>query len=184
MIVFLIILAALVGVGLPLYLLHRADERRASRLEADRNPSPEATSADEEGQSSSSSSLPLSPTSPPSASLSPSPSPGTESDIKVDDEVCCGMHMTCEKDSLLADVSDTIDYFDDEELDRFAGRAADVYSPEEIEEFRDVLLTLLPADIAPWARSIQLRGINLPTEVREELLMIVAEARESHNNVE
>ena len=85
--------------------------------------------------------------------------------------------MTCEKDSLLADVSQTIDYFDDEELDRFAGRDADSYSPQETEEFRDVLLTLLPADIAPWARSIQLRGITLPSEVREELLMIVAEAR-------
>ncbi len=85
--------------------------------------------------------------------------------------------MTCEKDSLLADVSQTIDYFDDEELDRFAGRGADSYSPQETEEFRDVLLTLLPADIAPWARSIQLRGITLPSEVREELLMIVAEAR-------
>lgn len=36
---------------------------------------------------------------------------------------------------------------------------------------------MLPADIAPWARSIQLRGITLPSEVREELLMIVAEAR-------
>ena len=31
MIVFLIILAALVGVGLPLYLLHRADEKRAAK---------------------------------------------------------------------------------------------------------------------------------------------------------
>ena len=91
------------------------------------------------------------------------------------------MHITCEKDSLLAGVSQTVDYFDDEELDRFAGRDADGYTPEETEEFRDVLLTLLPEDIAPWARSIQLRGINLPSDVREELLMIVAEARKDHN---
>ena len=40
-----------------------------------------------------------------------------------------------------------------------------------------MLLTLLPTDIAGWARSIQLRGIELPTPVREELLLIVAEAR-------
>ena len=52
----------------------------------------------------------------------------------------------------------------------------------DIEEFRDVLLTLLPTDIAPWARSIQLRGITLPSEVREELLMIVAEARKGDDH--
>ena len=40
-----------------------------------------------------------------------------------------------------------------------------------------MLLTLQPTDLAPWARSIQLRGIELPSEVRDELLMIVAEAR-------
>lgn len=87
------------------------------------------------------------------------------------------MHMTCEKDSLLAAVSEKPEYYDDEELDRFTGKAADAYAPEEIEEFRDVLLTLRPDEIAPWARSLQLRGITLPAEVREELLMIVAEAR-------
>ena len=59
---------------------------------------------------------------------------------------------------------------------------ADGYSEEETEQFRDVLLTLLPEDIAGWARSLQLRGITLPADVREELLMIVAERRESKHN--
>ncbi len=68
-------------------------------------------------------------------------------------------------------------YFDDEELDRFIGRKADEYTPEEIEEFRDVLLTLLPEDVAGWSRSIQVRGITLPSEIREELLMIVSDLR-------
>ena len=95
----------------------------------------------------------------------------------ADAEECCGMHITCERDSLLANVSDTVEYFDDEELDRFRGRSADDYSDAEVEEFRDVLLTLQPDDIAAWGRSIQLRGIELPTAVREELLLIVAEAR-------
>ena len=103
------------------------------------------------------------------------PEPATEP------EQCCGMHITCEKDSLLADVSPEVEYFDDEELDRFRGRDAEAYTDPEIEEFREVLLTLLPTDIAPWARSIQLRGITLPTPVREELLMIVAEARAAHS---
>ena len=95
----------------------------------------------------------------------------------LEEGACCGMHITCERDSLLAGISKEIEYFDDEELDAYAGRAPESYTPAETEEFRDVLLTLLPADIAPWARSLQLRGIELPPEVREELLMIVAEAR-------
>ncbi|MDE5688024.1 MAG: phospholipase [Paramuribaculum sp.] len=98
---------------------------------------------------------------------------------------CCGMHITCEKDSLLSSVSPEIEYYDDEELDRYAGTGADDYSDEAIEEFRGVLLTLLPHDIAGWARSIQLRGITLPSPVREELLLIVSEARAAataHNN--
>lgn len=100
----------------------------------------------------------------------------------TDESVCCGMHVTCEKDSLLPEMSREIEYFDDEELDAFRGREPESYTDEEIEQFRDVLLTLLPTDIAPWARSIQLRGITLPMAVREELLMIVAEerAKKSH----
>lgn len=92
---------------------------------------------------------------------------------------CCGMHITCEKDSLLASVSEEIQYYDDEELDAFKGRSADDYSESEIEQFRDVLITLLPEDIAGWGRSIQLRGISLPDTIRDELLMIVAEARQN-----
>ena len=87
------------------------------------------------------------------------------------------MHITCERDSLLSALSDKIVYYDDEELDEFAGREADDYTGQEIEQFRDVMLTLLPEDIAGWARSIQLRGITLPQAVRDELIMIVSEAR-------
>lgn len=100
------------------------------------------------------------------------------------EEQCCGMHITCERDSLLASVSDKIEYYDDEELDAYIGRKADDYTDEEIEQFRDVLLTLLPKDIAGWGRSIQLRGIELPTPVKDELLMIVAEARREANIVQ
>lgn len=92
---------------------------------------------------------------------------------------CCGMHITCEKDSLSPSVSEKIEYYDDEELDRYAGRGENEYTPDETEEFRDVLLTLRPDEIAGWGRSVQLRGITLPAEVREELLMIVSEAREA-----
>ena len=90
---------------------------------------------------------------------------------------CCGMHAVCEKD-LLSPVSDEYEYYDDEELDAYRGRGAESYTDEEVEQFRDVLLTLRPNDVAGWSRSMQLRGIELPTEVREELLMIVGEQRD------
>ncbi len=114
----------------------------------------------------------------PSSGSEPPADGATPDSGSVDDGECCGMHITCERDSLLASVSEQIEYFDDEELDRFAGRKTDDYTSDEIEEFREVLLTMRPDDIAPWARSIQLRGIELPEAVREELLMIVAEARQ------
>lgn len=91
-------------------------------------------------------------------------------------EICCGRHIVCEKNSLSI-ISDEIIYYDDEELDRFAGRAPESYSSEETEEFRDVLMTLLPQDVAGWARSITLRKIELPYEVKDELLLLVTELR-------
>jgi len=102
-----------------------------------------------------------------------------KSDSRVLDEssgICCGAHTVCEKTNL-SPLTGEVVYFDDEELDRFRGRDAEDYTQEEIEEFRDVLLTLLPKDVAGWSRSIQVRGITLPTEIREELLMIVGELR-------
>lgn len=109
------------------------------------------------------------------------PEPGLQAAEEVpEDGECCGLHITCEKDSLIAGAFDDVDrYFDDEELDAFAGREPGSYSVAECDAFRDVLTTLLPGEIAPWARALQLRGIALPAEVREELIMMVAEAREA-----
>lgn len=101
----------------------------------------------------------------------------------ADDGECCGQHAVCERDSLLAAVSERIEYYDDEELDAFAGRDPQTYTAAESEQFRDVLLTLLPDDVAGWARSIQLRGIMLPYDVRDELIMMISEARTSRTNV-
>lgn len=96
----------------------------------------------------------------------------------TDETECCGMHLTCDKDSLVAGIDPETLYYDDEELDRYAGREPDAYLDDEKNEFREVMYTLRPDEIAPWARSITARGIKLPDEVRDELLMIVAEARQ------
>lgn len=96
--------------------------------------------------------------------------------VTVDSE-CCGQHQICEKESLLAAVSKQIEYYDDEELDRFKGRPSDGYSEEEIEEFRDILYSMQEVDVAGWSRSLQLRGIKLPDELKDELFLIVGERR-------
>lgn len=103
--------------------------------------------------------------------------PASISEEATTAEDCCGQHAVCERDSLLAAVSRDIVYYDDEELDRFRGRLPESYTTEECETFRDVLLTLLPEDVAGWGRSIQLRGIQLPEAVRDEFLMMAAELR-------
>ena len=96
--------------------------------------------------------------------------------VTVDSE-CCGQHQICEKESLLAAVSKQIEYYDDEELDRFKGRPSDGYSEEEIEEFRDILYSMQEVDVAGWSRTLQLRGIELPDELKDELFLIVGERR-------
>ena len=96
--------------------------------------------------------------------------------VTVDSE-CCGQHQICEKESLLAAVSKQIEYYDDEELDRFKGRPSDGYSEEEIEEFRDILYSMQEVDVAGWSRSLQLRGIELRDELKDELFLIVGERR-------
>lgn len=92
--------------------------------------------------------------------------------------VCCGRHLVCEKDTL-SPFDSKIIYFDDEELDRFIGRDGLDYTPEEIEEFQEILITLNPEDVVGWARSITQRRIELPPVVRDELLMMVNEQRGS-----
>lgn len=104
------------------------------------------------------------------------PEPEVESESESGSEECCGLHLVCEKDSL-SPMGDEVVYYDDEELDRFVGRDADSYSAEEVEEFRDVLMTLLPGDVAGWARSITQRRLELPPDVRDELLILVNEQR-------
>ena len=96
------------------------------------------------------------------------------------DMECCGAHEVCEKDSLLAALSKQIEYYNDEELDRFRGREGDEYTPEEADEFRDVLYTMRSDEVAGWVRSLQLRMVNLPDEVKDEVFLIVGERRVSH----
>lgn len=86
--------------------------------------------------------------------------------------ICCGRHLVCDK-SLNPLPGEVAEYYEDEELDRFAGRRADKYSADEVEEIREVMMTLLPQDVAGWVRSMQLRGIEIPDELRDELFIML-----------
>ena len=105
--------------------------------------------------------------------------PKEEPIVNPADMECCGQHEVCEKESLLAAISKQIEYYDDEELDRFKGRSGDEYTEEETEEFRNVLYTMRSEEVAGWVRSLQLRQVNLPDDVKDEVFLIVGERRSS-----
>ena len=98
-------------------------------------------------------------------------------EVRTVDGECCGQHAVCEKESLLAAVSRQIEYYDDEELDRFKGRPSNSYTEEETNEFRDIMYTMKEEEVAGWCRSLQLRGVEFPDGLKDELFLIVGERR-------
>ena len=79
----------------------------------------------------------------------------------------------CEQECMMEAATKEIEYYEDEELDAYIGREADQYSDEEAEEFREVLYTMKPNEVAGWNRSLVLRGINLPNQLKDEIVMML-----------
>ena len=92
------------------------------------------------------------------------------------DSGCCGAHAVCEKEMLL-NASNNVTYYDDEELDALAGIQPDEYTQEQTDMLAEVFYTLKEKDVPGWLRSLQLRRIELPEELRDEALLIVRERR-------
>ncbi len=90
------------------------------------------------------------------------------SEKQADETVCCGKHAVCEKQRLSEALARKAVYFDDEELDRFTGRASDSYSDDEIEEFRYVIYTMRQDEVRDWLESLIVRGIELPDQLKDE----------------
>lgn len=90
---------------------------------------------------------------------------------------CCGAHEVCERDSLIAAFTEKPEYFDDEELDQYALRDSAGYAADEVDEFREVFYSVLDEEKPRWVRSLQRRGISLPDQLKDEVLMIVNELR-------
>lgn len=110
-----------------------------------------------------------------SANLNHPENSANESESSSDDG-CCGAHLVCERETLLQ-TNAQIEYYDDEELDSLAGIPAEAYTKEQYQLLREVFDTLQAKDVPGWVRSIQLRNIQLPLDIREEALLIVIERR-------
>ena len=89
------------------------------------------------------------------------------------DSECCGQHEVCEKQLILDAMKEEIEYYEDEELDRFRGVQSDEYMPDEIEEFREVLYTMRPDEVSGWLHSLQLRRVELPDELKDETILLM-----------
>lgn len=99
------------------------------------------------------------------------------SDVSNLDGECCGQHLVCERETLLQ-TNAHIDYYDDEELDALADIAPEQYTESQYQMLREVFDSLSEKDVPGWCRSIQLRRIQLPQDIREEALLIVRERRQ------
>lgn len=97
---------------------------------------------------------------------------GGEEDIIIkegDCTTCSGEDSKCEQECMLEASVKDIEYYNDEELDAFAGRPADTYSEGEVDQFSEVLYTMKPEEVKGWTRSLTLRGINIPNQLKDEV---------------
>ena len=88
---------------------------------------------------------------------------------------CDGSANTkCEQECMMEASTKPIEYFDDEELDAFRDRASNSYTDDEAQLFADVLYTMRQDEVQAWCRSLHLRGIELPDQIKDEVVMMVA----------
>ncbi len=93
----------------------------------------------------------------------------------TDCNTCQGDNDKCEMECRLEAAVKEVEYYDDEELDAYKGRRSDSYSDNEAEAFADVLYTMRPQEVKGWARSLSLRGIEVPDQLKDELLMLMSD---------
>ena len=86
---------------------------------------------------------------------------------------CSGDDERCEHDCMLEAAVRDVEYYDDEDI----GRDSSDYSDSEAEEFAEVFYTMRPSDVKGWNRSLTLRQINLPNQLKDEVIMVINDAR-------
>lgn len=90
-----------------------------------------------------------------------------------DCSLCSETAQDCERERRLKDIVKPIEYYDDEELDDYIGRSGDSYTTEETEQFAYILHTMRPDEVRGWASSLEQRGINVPEELKDEMIMMI-----------
>ena len=85
---------------------------------------------------------------------------------------CSGENDQCEQECMLEVATKEIEYYDDEELDRFRGRLSDSYTDDEADVFAVVMLTMRPEEVKGWNRSLILRGINMPNQIKDDFIAL------------
>lgn len=93
-------------------------------------------------------------------------------EIALAESQCCGMGEECEQHAYLFQTDPNAEYYDDEELDKYAHHDPQTYTDEEIEEFREVLYTMKAEDVINWLHSLKLRNIEIPLCLRDEAALI------------
>ena len=98
----------------------------------------------------------------------------TETPIVVQEScsTCNGESNKCEQECMMEAATKPIEYYDDEELDVFRGRPTDRYTDNEAALFAEVLYTMRPAEVRGWTRSLTLRGIDLPNQLKDEVFLM------------
>ena len=110
---------------------------------------------------------------PPQEAYPAEATPSPQEEAEDDGEECCGEHEVCEKGKIKRALRTDIEYFDDEELDRYRGTASDEYDDEAVEELREVPYTMYPSEIEDWLKSLELREVALPDALKDELFMLL-----------
>lgn len=91
---------------------------------------------------------------------------------KGDCATCSDDNPACEQMCMMRASTEPIEYFDDEELDAYKGKASDSYTEDETEQFAEVLETLKQNEVKAWNRSLILRGINMPDGIKDEYITL------------
>ncbi|MFA6701120.1 MAG: hypothetical protein WCR12_01420 [Dysgonamonadaceae bacterium] len=96
----------------------------------------------------------------------------------IDTGGCCGKHDVCDKFKIISSFKhDEPEYFNDEELDQYKGVESNAYTDAQADEFREVFYTMIDEEKPRWVHSLKLRGINLPNQLKAEVLSVVNEIR-------
>lgn len=86
---------------------------------------------------------------------------------------CDGQSDKCEQECMMEAATKDVVYYDDEELDKYSNRPSESYTDKEVEEFSEVLYTLRSEEVKDWNRSLILRHINLPDQLKDEVVMMI-----------